>query len=98
MESKKIDGNEETNTDFAKLFNGNLDGWEMIGNGSFIIIFEDGDDKKQQYPLLKGYELSLDSISLVSPCSLMVGFSSSTVVAVVSEDVVSNPEDEFTSC
>ncbi len=52
MESKKIDGNEETNTDFVKLFNGNLDGWKMIGNGSFTIIFENRDDKKQ-HPLLK---------------------------------------------
>ena len=40
------------NTDFVKLFNGTLDGWKMIGNGSFLIIFEDGDDKKQ-HPLLK---------------------------------------------
>lgn len=52
MESKKIEGNEETNTDFVKLFNGNMDGWKMIGNGSFAIIFEDGDDKKQ-HPLLE---------------------------------------------
>jgi hypothetical protein len=52
LESKKIDGNEETNTDFVKLFNGNLDGWKMIGNGSFTIIFENKDDKKQ-HPLLK---------------------------------------------
>jgi hypothetical protein len=52
LESKKIDGKEEMNTDFIKLFNGNLDGWKMIGNGSFTIIFEDGDDKKQ-HPLLK---------------------------------------------
>ena len=52
MESKKIDGNEETDTDFVNLFNGNLDGWKMIGNGSFAVIFEDGDDRKQ-HPLLK---------------------------------------------
>ena len=52
MESKKIDANEETNTGFVKLFNGNLDGWKMIGNGSFTIIFENKDDKKQ-HPLLK---------------------------------------------
>ena len=51
MESKKKDVNEEKSTDFIKLFNGNLDEWKMIGNGSFKIIFEDRDDKKQ-YPLL----------------------------------------------
>ena len=52
MESKKIVGNEKKNTEFVKLFDGNLDGWKMIGDGRFAIIFEVGDDKKQ-HPLLK---------------------------------------------
>ena len=52
MESKKIVGNEKKNSEFVKLFDGNLDGWKMIGDGSFAIIFEVGDDKKQ-HPLLK---------------------------------------------
>ncbi len=47
-----MNSNEETNTDFVKLFNGNLDGWEMIGNGSFAIIFEYGEDDKKHHPLL----------------------------------------------
>ena len=52
MESNKIVDNEEKNTDFVNLFDGNLDGWIMIGDGSFAIIFEEGDYKKQ-FPLLK---------------------------------------------
>ena len=52
LESKKIIGNEKKNSEFVKLFDGNLDGWKMIGDGSFAIIFEVGDDKKQ-HPLLK---------------------------------------------
>ena len=52
MESRKTNGSEETNTDFVRLFNGNLDDWEMIGNGSFEIISEEGEDDKKQHPLL----------------------------------------------
>jgi hypothetical protein len=49
----KIENNKETNTDFVKLFDGNLEGWNwnMIGNGSFEIILENVKDKKQ-HPLL----------------------------------------------
>ena len=39
------------NTGFVKLFNGSLDCWKMIGNGNFVIIFEDTDNQKQ-HPLL----------------------------------------------
>jgi len=52
LETKKIDSIEEINTNFVKLFNGTLDGWKMIGNGSFAIIFED-EDAKKQHPILK---------------------------------------------
>ncbi len=51
MERIKIENNKETNTDFVKLFDGNLEGWNMIGNGSFEIILENVKDKKQN-PLL----------------------------------------------
>ena len=55
LESKKIDANEETNTGFVKLFNGNLDGWKMIGNGSFTIIFENKDDEhKHRHSIRQG--------------------------------------------
>jgi hypothetical protein len=43
----KIENNKETNTDFVKLFDGNLKGWNMIGNDSFKIILENVKDKKQ---------------------------------------------------
>ena len=52
METKKIDSIEETNTNFVKIFNGTLDGWKMIGNGSFVIIFED-EDYTKQHPILE---------------------------------------------
>jgi hypothetical protein len=51
LERIKIENKKETNTDFVKLFDGNLEGWNMIGNGSFEIIHENVKDKKQ-HPLL----------------------------------------------
>jgi len=51
LERIKIENNKETNTDFVKLFDGNLKGWNLIGNGSFEIILENVKDKKQ-HPLL----------------------------------------------
>jgi hypothetical protein len=53
LESKRTNSSEETNTDFVSLFNGNLDGWEMIGNGIFEIISEEGEHDKKQHPLFK---------------------------------------------
>jgi hypothetical protein len=47
----KIGGRKKMNTDFVNLFNGSLDCWKMIGNGNFVIIFEDTEDQKQ-HPLL----------------------------------------------
>ena len=47
-----MNGNEKTNTDFVNLFNGTLDGWEMIGNGSFALLVENGRGDNKQHPLL----------------------------------------------
>jgi hypothetical protein len=51
LERIKIENNKETNTYFVKLFDKNLKGWNMIGNGSFEIILENVKDKKP-HPLL----------------------------------------------
>ena len=42
----KDDGN-----DFVRIFDGNLDGWEMTGKGGFAIVFEG--ERQQRQPLLK---------------------------------------------
>ena len=52
-----MNGNEKTNTDFVNLFNGTLDGWEMIGNGSFALLVENA----STMPLTQTDRLLLDS-------------------------------------